>query len=184
MVLDASALVELLLQTPAGREVALRIADPAIGLHVPHLADVEVAQALRRYASDGELNAAAAAVAIDDLHALDVQRHAHEPLLDRVWALRQNLSAYDAVLSGACRGSRCEVVDLRRSTGAGSRSVAPGPACQAAVRSAAGVRWSLAPPPRDRTSVDARKENGRHPEWEGRPSASAPLLPRQLLALA
>jgi predicted nucleic acid-binding protein len=64
---------------------------------VPHLADVEVVQALRRYAKDGELDAAAAAVALEDLHALDLQRHAHEPLLDRVWELRHNLSAYDAV---------------------------------------------------------------------------------------
>lgn len=97
MVLDASALVELLLHTAAGRAVALRIADPAIGLHVPHLADVEVAQALRRYAQDGELSAATAATALDDLRALDLQRHAHEPFLERVWQLRHNLSAYDAV---------------------------------------------------------------------------------------
>ena len=27
---------------------------------------------------------------------LDLQRHAHEPLLDRIWQLRQNLTAYDA----------------------------------------------------------------------------------------
>jgi len=26
-----------------------------------------------------------------------LQRHAHEPLLDRVWELRENLSVYDAV---------------------------------------------------------------------------------------
>ena len=97
IVLDASALVELLLDTPTGQTVATRIADPSLGLHVPHLADVEVVQALSRYAKDGELDAAAAAVALEDLHALDLQRHAHEPLLDRVWELRHNLSAYDAV---------------------------------------------------------------------------------------
>jgi predicted nucleic acid-binding protein len=97
IVLDASALVELLLDTPTGQIVATRITDPSLGLHVPHLADVEVVQALRRLAKDGELEAAAAAVALEDLHALDLQRHAHEPLLDRVWELRHNLSAYDAV---------------------------------------------------------------------------------------
>lgn len=97
MVLDASALVELLLGTSLGRSIALRIAEPEVGLHVPHLADVEVAQALRRYVSAGELNAVAAADALDDLRALDVERHSHEPLLDRVWALRDNLTAYDAV---------------------------------------------------------------------------------------
>jgi len=96
-VLDASALVELLLNTRAGQAVARRIADPNLGVHVPHLADIEVAQVLRRLASRGELKAAEASTAIEDLRSLDLQRHAHEPLLDRVWALRQNLSAYDAV---------------------------------------------------------------------------------------
>jgi predicted nucleic acid-binding protein len=97
IVLDASALVELLLNTPAGRTIATRIADPALSVHVPHLADVEVTQALRRYAHEGELDAADAVSALEDLRSLDLERHAHEPLLDRVWALRNNLSAYDAV---------------------------------------------------------------------------------------
>ncbi len=97
IVLDASALVELLLGTSTGRAIAKRVADPALGLHVPHLADVEIAQALRRYVKEGQLDAAAAVMALEDLRSLDLQRHAHEPLLDRVWALRQNLSAYDAV---------------------------------------------------------------------------------------
>ena len=123
MVLDASALVELLLHTPTGRAVALRIADPAVGLHVPHLADVEVAQAMRRYANDGEINVAAAAVAIDDLRALDLQRHAHEPLLDRVWALRHNLSAYDAVYL-----TLAEILDVKLLTCDGRLARAPGAA--------------------------------------------------------
>ena len=97
IVLDASALVELVLDTPTGRIVAARITDPSVGLHAPHLADVEVVQALRRYTREGEIDAEAAAVALDDLRALDLQRHAHEPLLERVWELRDNLSAYDAV---------------------------------------------------------------------------------------
>lgn len=96
IVLDASALLELLLGTAAGRAIANRIADPSIGLHVPHLVDVEVAQALRRYVRAGEFDAATGAAALEDLRSLDLQRHAHEPLLDRIWARRQNLSAYDA----------------------------------------------------------------------------------------
>jgi predicted nucleic acid-binding protein len=96
IVLDASALVELLLGTARGLSIGTRISDPALALHVPHLADVEVAQALRRYVRDGELDAAAAAAALEDLRALDLERHAHEPLLDRIWALRKNLTAYDA----------------------------------------------------------------------------------------
>ena len=97
IILDASALVELILDTSTGQLVADRIANPAEGLHVPHLADIEVVQALRRYVREGEIDADAAEVALDDLRALDLQRHAHEPLLERVWELRKNLTTYDAV---------------------------------------------------------------------------------------
>jgi predicted nucleic acid-binding protein len=96
-VLDASAVVELLLGTELGRAVAARVSDPAADLSAPHLLDVEVAQALRRYARDRLLTPREAAAALDDLRALDIERHGHEALLDRVWALRDNLTAYDAV---------------------------------------------------------------------------------------
>jgi predicted nucleic acid-binding protein len=121
IVLDASALVELLLGTKAGRAVAARIADPATSLHMPHLADVEVAQTLRRYVREGDLDAASASAALGDLRALDVERHSHEPLLDRVWALRENLTAYDAVYVALA-----EVLDTRLLTCDGRLARAPG----------------------------------------------------------
>lgn len=97
IVLDASAVVELALTTAAGRAIAARIADPAIALHVPHLLDVEVAHALRRLASSGDIDADDAMSAIAVLRDLPLERHRHDDLLDRVWALRRNLTAYDAV---------------------------------------------------------------------------------------
>ena len=97
IVLDASAAVELLLGTVTGRSIGRRIADPSLGIHAPHLLDVEVAQALRRYVQAGELDPDTAMAALEDLRGLDVERHAHEALLDRVWALRANLTAHDAV---------------------------------------------------------------------------------------
>jgi predicted nucleic acid-binding protein len=97
IVLDASALLELLLGSEPGRRIAARISDPRLGLHTPHLADVEVAQALRRYVREGALDAGAAASVLADLRSLDLERHGHEPLLERVWALRENVTAYDAV---------------------------------------------------------------------------------------
>jgi predicted nucleic acid-binding protein len=96
IVIDASALLELLLGTALGRGVASRVADPRVGLHTPHLADLEVAQALRRYVYDRQLEPDAAGAALRELRALDLERHPHEPLLDRVWALRDNVTAYDA----------------------------------------------------------------------------------------
>lgn len=97
IVIDASALIELLLGTDIGNEIADRIDDPSLSLHVPHLADVEVVQVLRRLVRSGEFDARRAAEAIADLRDLDLERHPHEPLLDRVWLLRENLTAYDAV---------------------------------------------------------------------------------------
>jgi predicted nucleic acid-binding protein len=110
MVLDASALVELLLGTASGRSVAARIADPGLALHVPHLADVEVAQALRRYVRDGALDAESAAEALENLRSLDLERHGHEALLDRVWALRANLTAYDAVYVALAEALECTLL--------------------------------------------------------------------------
>jgi predicted nucleic acid-binding protein len=54
IVLDASAVLELLLRTAAGEEVERRIAGEALA--VPHLLDVEVAQVLRRYARAGAVS--------------------------------------------------------------------------------------------------------------------------------
>ena len=121
IVLDASALVELLLETPSGHRVAALIADPAIGLHVPHLADIEVTQALRRYARDGDIGTADAETAISALHSLDLQRHAHEPLLDRVWELRHHMSAYDAAYVALA-----EALEARLITCDGRLARAPG----------------------------------------------------------
>ena len=97
IVLDASAVVELLLDTVAGRKVATLIDDAGTGLHVPHLVDVETVSALRRLARDGVIEDDDAADAIDNLLALDLQRHSHEGLLERAWALRKNVTVYDAM---------------------------------------------------------------------------------------
>ena len=96
IVLDASAAVELLLGTDAGSRVADRIADPAESIHAPHLLAVEVAQVMRRLVAAGDVGAARAAAALDDLADLDAERYPHEPFLPRMFALRENLTAYDA----------------------------------------------------------------------------------------
>lgn len=132
IVLDASAVLELLLGTAAGHTITTRIAAPSLGLHVPHLVDIEVTQALRRYTRRGEITESEAAQALADLHALDLQRHAHEPLLDRVWDLRDNLSAYDASYVALA-----EVLDTVVVTCDGRLARAPGMAAR--------VEW-IAPP--------------------------------------
>lgn len=96
IVVDASALLEFLLQTPLGVRVEARLRDED-ELHAPHLADVEVCQGLRRLVRAGEVSSARAAEAVDDLANLDLQRHAHTDFVDRAWKLRDNLTAYDAM---------------------------------------------------------------------------------------
>lgn len=97
IVLDASVVIELLLNTDRGDLVRDRVRDPAESLHAPHLLSVEVAQVLRRYVAARSVPAAIAAAALEDLAALDLARYEHEPLLGRVWELRENVTAYDAV---------------------------------------------------------------------------------------
>lgn len=104
IVLDASAMVELLMDTDIGRAVAERIFDSGVPIHVPHLVDLEVAQALRRYVRAGLMDPGRAALALDDLRAFAVSRHAHAPLVDRVWELRDNLTAHDACYVALAEG--------------------------------------------------------------------------------
>ena len=96
IVLDASAVLELLLVTEKGGRVADRIAPPEETLHAPHLIDLEVAQVLRRWVARRQLDEARGVQALDDLRDLDLNRYPHDVLLGRIWELRHNASAYDA----------------------------------------------------------------------------------------
>jgi predicted nucleic acid-binding protein len=97
IVVDASAMVEFLLQTPVGALVEARLFRDGDELHSPHLVDVEVTQALRRLVRSGEVSANRAAEAVEDLGDLDLYRHAHVDLLSRAWQLRENITAHDAM---------------------------------------------------------------------------------------
>jgi predicted nucleic acid-binding protein len=97
IVVDASALLEFLLQTPLGTRVEMRLLRDGDEFHSPHLVDVEVTQGLRRLVRSGEVSPDRATEAIADLIDLDLHRHAHLDLLTRAWKLRENVTAYDAV---------------------------------------------------------------------------------------
>jgi predicted nucleic acid-binding protein len=93
---DASALLEVLLRTPKGERVEARLLSRGESLHAPHLVDVEVAQVLRRYAAAGTISAGRGQEALSDLADFPIVRYPHEPFLRRIWALRHNVTAYDA----------------------------------------------------------------------------------------
>jgi len=96
IVVDASAAVELVLNSRIGRVVATRIAPVHNSLHAPHLIDLEVAQVLRRFVTAAMISPNRGELALEAFRELDVERHAHEPFLARIWKLRSNLTAYDA----------------------------------------------------------------------------------------
>jgi len=97
IVLDASAAVAVLLNIgPEARRIRERISQPNETLHVPHLFEVEVLHALRRHNLGGALPAARARLALNRLRETRLIRYPHAPLLERIWDLRENVTAYDA----------------------------------------------------------------------------------------
>jgi predicted nucleic acid-binding protein len=99
-VIDASAVIEWLLQTPKGAEIEARIfrkPRESPRLHAPHLLDVEVAQVLRRHVARKVMSEVRGETALHDFLQIPLVRYPHELLLPRVWELRRNLTAYDAV---------------------------------------------------------------------------------------
>ena len=96
IVVDASAVLECLLQRPAAAGVRERLFAKGETLHAPHLLDLEVAQGLRRYSLLGEIAGEHGHQALQFLLDLPLTRHPHDPFLLRIWALRHNVTAYDA----------------------------------------------------------------------------------------
>jgi predicted nucleic acid-binding protein len=96
IVVDASAVLEVLLRTPAATAVETRLFDMRETLHAPHLIDIEVAQVIRRYAARQEIDGERGRLALIDLADLPLHRYPHDVLVPRVWDLRHNLTAYDA----------------------------------------------------------------------------------------
>ena len=82
IVLDASAAVDWLLQTPAGRQIETRIYSQNETLHTVHLLDLEVAQVLRRLLTQGTVTTARADQALQDLLDLRITRYAHFPVAE------------------------------------------------------------------------------------------------------
>lgn len=95
IVVDSSAIVNVLASERRDSALAERIASDA-DLHAPHVIDLEVTQALRRLVATGELTIDRAFNARSSYADLAITRYPHGRLLDRIWELRDNLTAYDA----------------------------------------------------------------------------------------
>jgi predicted nucleic acid-binding protein len=95
LVVDTSAILDAIAASePAPGLVACLSNDG--DLHAPHLIDVEILHALRGMTIRGEITEDRAADARSDFAETALLRYPHDPLSDRIWELRHNLSAYDA----------------------------------------------------------------------------------------
>lgn len=114
IVLDASAGVDLLLGTTRAPAVR-RALSGETEVHAPELIDPEILSALRRWLRRGALSVGQADRAIDELGQLALARHRHAPLRERVWALRDRCSSYDAcyVALAETLGARLLTADAR-----------------------------------------------------------------------
>jgi predicted nucleic acid-binding protein len=121
IVLDASAAVDWLLQTPAGRRIDERIFSRNESLHSPHLLELEVAQVLRRLARERMVSADRADQATNDLIDLRIARYPHVVFLPRIWQLRHNFSAYDAAYVALAEELRAPLLtrDIRLASASG-----------------------------------------------------------------
>lgn len=126
IVVDASAALAALLNAGPARHA---LADQQ--LHAPHLIDTEVASGLRRNVQAERLSAAAGWAALDTFRRLGLTRYPGSVLLDRVWDLRDNLSAYDACYVALAEFLGCDLLTadprLSRAPGIGCAvTVVPG----------------------------------------------------------
>ena len=123
IVVDASAAVLGLLNDGDARRSL--VSDAVV---VPHLADSEVANALRSQVLRGTAREGEARDALDRWARLGIRRFAVVGLLARVWELRENLTAYDATYVALAEAIGCELLTADRRLAS-----APGPACPIVV---------------------------------------------------
>jgi predicted nucleic acid-binding protein len=108
--IDASALVELLLETPTGRGIARRV--DGARLIAPDIVNPEVMQSLRGLERAGKVSNERAATALARLVHSPIARVPTTGLLTDAWSLRFNLSAYDACYVALARALGCPLLTV------------------------------------------------------------------------
>jgi predicted nucleic acid-binding protein len=112
VVIDASALVDLIVQSERAPAVAQAVG--ATEMVAPDVVNPEVLSILRRLERTGALAARQAVQAVDDLMDAPVRRFSTLPLLAEAWTLRANVSAADACYVVLARILRCPLVTADR----------------------------------------------------------------------
>ena len=95
--MDASAAIAVLLNLgTSALAIRERLEGSAEGPHVPHLFEMEVLSALRRYALGRGLSEVRGSELLEDLASLRLNRYPHTALLRRMWELKENVTVQDA----------------------------------------------------------------------------------------
>jgi predicted nucleic acid-binding protein len=123
-VVDASCVVEVLLRTGAADVIETRWKRGG-GLQAPEVVDLEVLQVLRRLVAMREMSEDRAVLAVGALERLALRRWSHGRMRRRIWALRKNLTAYDAAYVALAERLGCPLITrdgrLARSAGHDAR---------------------------------------------------------------
>lgn len=109
IVVDASAALFALLASGPARQIVA-----AEQLHVPHLIDSEVASGMRRRVAARRIGAEEAWSALDTWRHLGMTRYPVFSLLDRIWELRDNVSAYDGSYVALAEALGCALLSADR----------------------------------------------------------------------
>lgn len=96
IVVDASVVVEILLNNPITARLGQALLDRDEAILVPHLLDLEVASALRNLTGPRRLDAHQSREILQTLADFPAKRYPHTPLLERIWELRHKFTPYDA----------------------------------------------------------------------------------------
>jgi predicted nucleic acid-binding protein len=124
LVVDASVVVAALIDSGSTGQWAEELLLQA-PLHAPQLMPVEAANILRRACLCGDIGEDLAALAHRDLLALPCELFPYELVAERAWALRANLTTYDA-----CYVALAELMDAELATLDRALTRAPGPFCR------------------------------------------------------
>ena len=111
LVLDASAVINLVRGSVASSDLT-RLLDPRTTLAAPEILPVEFVSVMRRLLRRQVLEEERAREAFDDYRDLRIRLFGHEPYIERMWELRDQLTAYDAAYLALAEGLNATLVTL------------------------------------------------------------------------